>query len=84
VLQAHVPTGSSGVELTWNAILNHGVVGYNLHYGTASHSYLYYQNCGNLTDFILHGLVAGQTYYFAVSPVDAFGPPVRTRMSTDM
>jgi YHS domain-containing protein len=74
VLQAQTPADSSGVELTWNAIPNEGIVSYYVYYGTQSGAGNYTQamNCGDVTDFIVHGLVAGQTYYFAVAPVDSY------------
>ncbi len=73
VLQAKRPVDSSGVELTWNDIQNDGVVGYNIYYGTQSQNYIQSLNCGEVNDFIVHGLNPGQTYYFVVAPVDAFG-----------
>jgi fibronectin type 3 domain-containing protein len=72
-LVAHVPTESPGVELTWNAPSGEGTVSYNIYYGTQSGNYTQVQNYGNVNDFIVLGLVPGQTYYFAVSAVDAYG-----------
>jgi fibronectin type 3 domain-containing protein len=73
VLRAQEPADSSGVELTWNAIQNDGVVSYNIYYGTASGDYTESVNCGSTNEFIVHGLTAGQTYYFVVAPVDEYG-----------
>jgi hypothetical protein len=73
VLQAHLPVDTSGVELTWNDIQNEGIVSYNVFYGTQSQNYSQSMNCGDVNDFIVHGLTAGQTYYFVVAPVDAYG-----------
>ena len=72
-LLAHLPVGTSGVELTWNYIQNEGIVSYNVYYGTQSQNYYQSMNCGDENDFVVHGLNAGQTYYFVVAPVDAYG-----------
>jgi fibronectin type 3 domain-containing protein len=73
VLQAQMPTNSAGVELTWNAVPNEGIVSYNVYYGTQSGSYDYSLNCGNVNNFLVQGLEPGQTYYFEISAVDAYG-----------
>ncbi len=73
VLQAQMAAGSSGVELTWNALPGEGVVGYNIYYGNQSGTYNSSINCGNVTDYVVHGLPPGQTYYFVVAAVDGYG-----------
>jgi hypothetical protein len=72
-LRARALSGSPSVELTWNAVPNEGVVGYNIYYGTASGSYNNSTSCGAVNDFVVQGLYGGQTFYFAVAAVDAYG-----------
>ncbi len=73
VLEAQAPVDSSGVELVWNAIPNAGVVSYNVYYGTQSGQYTDSVSFGSLTEVVVHGLTSGQSYYFAVTAVDAYG-----------
>ncbi|MGA2244412.1 MAG: fibronectin type III domain-containing protein [Verrucomicrobiota bacterium] len=72
-LQASMPADAAGVELTWNPISNEGIAGYYIYYGTQSGVYPNSVNAGDGTNYILGGLVPGQTYYCAVAPVDAYG-----------
>jgi fibronectin type 3 domain-containing protein len=73
VLQAQLPVGTSGVELTWNDPQNEGIASYNIYYGTQTQNYSQSMNCSDVNDFIVHGLNPGQTYYFVVAPVDGYG-----------
>ena len=72
-LQAQMAVGTAGVELTWNAIANEGIASYYVYYGTQSGNYGSSINAGDVTDFVVRGLVPGQICYFAVAPVDAYG-----------
>lgn len=72
-LQAQTPVNSPGVQLTWNAIQNEGVVGYNVFYGTQSGVYSSIQSCGDVNNFLVLGLNPGQVYYFAVVAYDDYG-----------
>ena len=72
-LNAQAPAGTTGVALTWNDIQNAGITGYYVYYGTASGSYSWSQYCGDVNNFVVHGLTPGQTYYFVVAPTDAYG-----------
>lgn len=72
-LAAQTLATSPAVELTWNAVPNQGVVGYNVYYGTQSGAYSSSTSCGNVTDFIVPNLYGGQTFYFVVAAVDDYG-----------
>jgi hypothetical protein len=54
-------TGNS-VTLLWNASTNPGVVGYRVHYGTASGNYTQNKDVGNIIGTTVSTLTAGQTY----------------------
>jgi len=73
VVQATAQANPPGVELTWNAITNEGIVSYNVYYGTESGNYTAVTGCGDVTNFLVQGLNGGQTYYFAVTSVDGSG-----------
>ena len=49
------------------------VTGYMIHYGTASGAYSQGIDVGNTTSYAVSNLMAGQTYYFAVTAYDAVG-----------
>ena len=49
------------------------VTGYMIHYGTASGTYSQGIDVGNTTSYTVSNLMAGQTYYFAVTAYDAVG-----------
>ena len=63
-------------SLSWDASPSDGVTGYRVYVGTASRSYdapgsgVY---VGATTSYKVSGLARGQTYYFAVTAVDAAG-----------
>lgn len=59
------------VGLAWNASTGTGVAGYYVYYGTSSRNYPSRINVGNTTSYTVPNLVAGQTYYFAVSAYNA-------------
>jgi fibronectin type 3 domain-containing protein len=73
VLQAQTPVDASGVALSWNAITNVAVAGYNVYYGTQSGVYTNTLNVGDANNAAVHGLTSGQAYYFAVTAVDSYG-----------
>jgi PKD repeat protein len=66
---AHAGTTS----LAWDASVDARVVGYTIHYGTASGSYPNSVNAGNGTSYTLTNLADGQRYFFVVSAYDAGG-----------
>ena len=65
--------GSYAVKLAWNASVSTDVTGYCIHYGTASGRYASSIVVGNLTSGTVSGLADGDTYYFAISAVNAAG-----------
>jgi fibronectin type 3 domain-containing protein len=72
-LHAQMPTNLTGVELSWNPDTTDGVTSYNIYYGTQSGFYTDSTSYGAANDVVIHGLEIGQTYYFAVTAVDAYG-----------
>jgi len=74
--------GASSVGLAWDPSPDATVVGYNLYYGTASHSYAMQVPVGTNVATSVSGLADGTTYYFAVTAVDAFG--VESDFSTEL
>ena len=73
VLNAQVATNSPGVSLSWNDLTDEGAVGYNVAYGIQSSNYSQTLYCDSVTNAVVNGLEGGQTYYFAVAAVDAYG-----------
>ncbi|MCX8173099.1 MAG: right-handed parallel beta-helix repeat-containing protein [Thermoplasmata archaeon] len=68
--------GDQKVTLTWQPPANDGgspVTDYKVYWGTISGSYTNSQNTGNQLTFTVTGLTNGQTYYFAVSAINAVG-----------
>lgn len=65
--------GESGVTLEWDANVEPDVVGYKLHYGTASGVYFTSVDAGNATTAEVPGLIANFTYYFAVTAYNTEG-----------
>jgi hypothetical protein len=59
------------VTLTWDG--ERGIIGYNLHYGTASRNYTRIQDVGNTTLANVSNLTAGQSYFFVVTAYNAVG-----------
>jgi hypothetical protein len=73
VLNAEALTNPGAILLTWSAVPNEGVVGYTVYYGPASGDYVSSLNLGAVTNTVVQGLTGGQTYYFAVASMDAYG-----------
>jgi hypothetical protein len=61
------------VILAWDANTEPELAGYKIHYGTASGSYTVHIDVNNVTTYVVTGLTAGQTYYFAATAYDSFG-----------
>src|SRR5437773_12292233 len=55
------------LTVAWTANTESNLAGYKVYYGTSSHSYQTSIDVGNQTTYIVTGLLAGQTYYFAVT-----------------
>lgn len=64
---------SYSLTLEWDASSNPDVVGYRVYYGVASGVYTNSVTAGNATSATISGLLAGVTYYFAVTDFDADG-----------
>jgi uncharacterized repeat protein (TIGR02543 family) len=61
------------VTLAWDASTDPNVVGYKIHYGTASGNYPAVVNVGNKTTYTITNLPAGTVYYFAATGYDSSG-----------
>jgi hypothetical protein len=63
--------------LSWGASASSDVVGYRVYYGSASGSYVQARgagiNTGSTTGYTASGLLAGRSYFFAVTAYDAAG-----------
>ncbi len=58
------------VILGWQPSLDPNAIGYNIYYGTTSHSYTSKLSVGNVTNTSISGLVLGNVYYFAATTYD--------------
>ncbi len=65
-----IQTGA--VVLAWDAVPEPNVAGYRIHYGTQPVVYTSVIDAGPLVTGTVHGLVAGQRYYFSVSAYNIF------------
>jgi hypothetical protein len=66
------PAGAP-VPLAWDQSPDPSIVGYNIYYGTASHTYTSRVQLGHVTNTTISGLSAGVTYFFAATCYDAAG-----------
>src|SRR5262245_55847390 len=71
------PAGNASASLAWTANTEGDLQGYRVYYGSSSGSYFQQTgggvDAGQATQFVVNGLVAGQTYYFALSAYDSAG-----------
>ncbi|HWW01928.1 MAG TPA: fibronectin type III domain-containing protein [Candidatus Acidoferrum sp.] len=65
--------GQSRVALAWDASRGGAIAGYRLYSGVANQSYSTMEDVGNATTATVSNLVAGMTYYFAVTAYDPAG-----------
>jgi len=65
------------LRLAWNANAEPDLAGYKVYYGTGSRTYGTPINVGKVTTYTLTGLIAGQTYYIAVTAFDTAYLPMR-------
>ncbi len=65
--------GSQSVSLAWDPSPDMNVVGYIVHYGTASGSYPNRLDIGNTTNATVSGLQEGIAYYFVATAYNAAG-----------
>jgi fibronectin type 3 domain-containing protein len=62
------------ISLTWEPpVHSTGVIGYMIHYGTASGVYSQHIDIGNTTSHTVNNLNGGRRYYFAVTAYDQDG-----------
>lgn len=66
-LSASAGSAAQSVTLGWDPSPDPSVVGYYVHFGTASYDYSGLVDAGDATTATVSGLDAGQTYYFAVT-----------------
>jgi hypothetical protein len=71
-LSSTAPAGVT-VPLAWNQSPDTNVTGYNVYYGTASHTYTNHIHLGNVTNTTISGLATGVAYFFAATCYDAAG-----------
>jgi hypothetical protein len=65
--------------LGWDPVLDPGLAGYRLYYGTEPGKYTDYADVGDVTTFIMRDLVAdGVTYYLAAKAYNVHGTESRT------
>lgn len=55
------------VTLAWDPNTETDLAGYKLYYGNATRAYSEVVDLGNVTTFVVTGLLPGQTYFFAVT-----------------
>ena len=75
VLLFHPPSKvyATQVTLAWDASTDPNVVGYKIHYGTASGNYPAVVDAGSKTTCTIANLTAGMAYYFAATGYDSSG-----------
>jgi hypothetical protein len=59
------------IRLAWDPNTEPDVAGYQIYYGTASRSYRYSIDVGNVTTYTIQGLTQGVTYYIALTAYDS-------------
>jgi hypothetical protein len=64
---------SAQVTIAWDGNAEPEVIGYRLHYGSASGTYSSYSDAGSQTACTLSGLEAGSIYFFAATAYDVYG-----------
>lgn len=61
------------VDLGWNKNPEPNIAGYKVHVGTASRTYTAHRDVGKVTTATVDKLLAGTTYYFAVTAYNTAG-----------
>ena len=72
LLGLSVPVSAAAVTLAWALNTEADLAGYKVHIGTSSGAYTQSIDVGHVTTFTVPGLLAGETYYFAVTAYDIF------------
>jgi hypothetical protein len=65
--------GAQSVTFAWDPVTNADLAGYNVYYGSASHTYTNITSVGNVTNATISGLMEGATYYFAATALNTSG-----------
>ena len=73
LLTALPASGAGSVTLAWIPSISPNVAGYYVYFGGASGVYTNRSYAGSTTNAIVSNLVAGRTYYFAVTSYDTAG-----------
>jgi type IV pilus assembly protein PilY1 len=55
------------LKLSWNPNIESDLAGYKIYYGTQSKTYLKSIDVGNITNYVLTGLIAGRTYFLVAT-----------------
>src|SRR3972149_389765 len=72
VLGLIVPVSAEALILAWALNTEADLAGYKVHIGTSPGAYTQSIDVGRVTSFTVPGLLAGETYYFAVTAYDIF------------
>jgi hypothetical protein len=64
---------AQSVTLAWRSSADTNVIGYNIYYGAASHTYTNMVTAGNALTATVSNLVEGTTYYFAATAHNILG-----------
>lgn len=67
------PLFAAQVTLSWNPNKESDLAGYKVYYGNPSRSYSTTVDVGNVTSYIVTGLIEGDTYFFAATAYDLTG-----------
>jgi len=70
------------IRLAWDQSTGPNVAGYKVYYGTSPGKYGPGIDVGNLTTYVLTGLIKGQKYYLAISAYDKAGK--ESKFSTEI
>jgi hypothetical protein len=73
VLLPFVISAQESLSLSWDTTADTNAIGYNLYYGVSSRNYTKKFSFGENTNATVTGLVAGTTYFFAVTASDSWG-----------
>ena len=76
------PLAPQNVTLAWNPSASSSIAGYRLYLGGASGNYTNTIDAGNNTSVTASNLVAGVTYFFAVTAYDTIG--LESAFSTEL
>ena len=61
------------IKLAWDSNTAPDVAGYKIYYGTASGTYDHAIDVGNVTTYMLTGLMQGQTYFIVTTAYNTSG-----------